>query len=158
MKCKKCKNEKIRILGKEYCPTCSSNDFNIKKHSGEKYISENSVRAILWGVASSFLLTFLVIFFIRTFVFSTEIPSFILIFLGFLCFGSAGALTVFIDEKYYVKDNFIISVLLSLSISIVDWYFYSASYVMTFFSSLLVLFVTISIGSLLFKTFVNKDE
>lgn len=157
MKCKKCNNEKIRILGKEYCPNCSNSNFNIKKHAGENYISEDSVRAILWGVGSSFFSTLITVFFFRVFLSAIDIPTFIIVLSGFLCFGSSGVLTVFFDKEYYVKDNFIISLLLAISVSIIDWYLGSESYVMTLFSSLLVFFVTISFSSLLYKVIIKKD-
>lgn len=157
MKCRKCKNEKLRILGEEYCPHCLSKNFSIKNHSGENHIGENSIRAVLWGVTSSFLLSIFVIFFFRTFLSESDIPDFILIMIGFICFGSSGAITVFFDKNYYVKDNFIISLILSVAVSTIDWYLDSASYLMTFLSSLVIFFITISLGSLFYKVVINKE-
>lgn len=157
MKCKKCKNDKIRILGEEYCPKCLGSSFNVKKHSGEKHIAEKSIRAILWGVASSFLATLSVILFFRIFLLSIEIPTILIVFLGIFCFGLPGVITVVFDGKYYMKDNFIISLIFSLTISTIEWYSGSTSYLMTFFSSLMIFFITISLGSLFYKAIANRE-
>lgn len=156
MKCKNCKNEKIRILGKEYCPFCSKKGFNIKKHSGF-YTGEKSIRAILWGVAASSSLAILVILFMRIFLPTIQLLDPFLVLLGIICFGAAGVFTVLFDRDYYLADNFVVSLILSLVTSTADWYFGATSYVMTFFSGLLVFFLTVSLGSFISLFIVSKD-
>ncbi|NTU69540.1 DUF1761 domain-containing protein [bacterium] len=156
MKCRKCKNEKIRIMGDEYCPHCAKKDFDIKKHINEPHIESKSVKAMFSGFLTAFLSFVFVATFLRTFLSELDIPEPITLFLGVLCFGLAGAVIKYFDSEYYLLDSFVVSLVLAVGISITDWYSGTNSYMMTFFSSILVFFITIVTGSLISNFFIKK--